>query len=58
VLNRLRSAALYASLKKCTFAVLEVKFLRFIVTRKGIAADPEKVATIKDWPVPKDLKEL
>ena len=58
VLDRLRSAALYASLKKCTFAASEVKFLGFIVTRDGIAADPEKIATIKDWPVPKDLKEL
>jgi len=58
VLDRLRSAALYTSLKKYTFTALEVKFLGFIVTRDRIAADPEKIATIKDWPVPKDLKEL
>ncbi|GAB7336849.1 hypothetical protein MBLNU13_g00019t1 [Cladosporium sp. NU13] len=58
VLARLRTADLYANLKKCTFAVERTHFLGFIVTRDGVEPDPAKVATIQEWPAPRNLKEL
>jgi hypothetical protein len=58
VLSSLRQADLYVNLKKCTFASKEVHFLGFIVTRRGIRADPARVDTITQWPVPTSIKEL
>ena len=58
VLERLRRAELFCNLKKCTFASPEVAYLGFRVTREGVVADPDKVATIREWPAPKNLKEL
>jgi hypothetical protein len=36
----------------------EVKFLGHIVDEQGLRPDPDKVAVVKDWPVPTCLKEL
>lgn len=58
VLDRLRVAELFVSLKKCTFASSEVAYLGFIINRTGVMADPAKVATIVDWPVPENIKEV
>ena len=58
VLQRLRDAGLFANLEKCSFATQEVKFLGFIVSTEGIAADPARVETIREWPSPTTLKEL
>jgi len=46
VLQRLREAGLYIDLKKCEFLVIEVKYLRLIVTTKGVRMDPKKVRII------------
>lgn len=58
VLEVLRKNNLYAKLTKCEFARPQLKFLGHIVGKHGIAVDPEKIATITKWPVPKTLKEL
>jgi len=36
----------------------EVTFLGHKVSEDGIATDPQKIQLIKDWPTPKNLKEL
>ncbi|XP_078440850.1 zinc knuckle (CCHC-type) family protein [Wolffia australiana] len=41
---------LYAHLKKCSFFVSEVSFLGFILSSRGVAADPAKVEVIATWP--------
>ena len=43
---------------KCKFHVKTVKFLGSIITTDGIQTDKEKVKAIKEWPEPKDLKEV
>lgn len=58
VLERLRQFALYASLKKCQFFTQKVEFLGFIVSTDGVAMDPERVATIREWPRPKSYREV
>ena len=58
VLSRLQKHKLYAKLSKCEFNKAELKFLGHVVGRNGISVDPEKVAVIQKWPVPKNVKEL
>lgn len=41
----------------CTFSN-QVSFLGHIISSKGISTDPEKISDIKEWPVPKNVKEL
>ncbi|PKA58089.1 RNA-directed DNA polymerase like [Apostasia shenzhenica] len=52
ICQALRKDNLYANLKKCAFMTDRVIFLGFIVSSKGISADPEKVSAIVSWPVP------
>ena len=56
MLERLRQAGLQVDIKKSEFSVSSTKFLGFIISTKGIAIDPDKVAIIRDWEVPTTLK--
>lgn len=57
VLKRLKAAGLRLDLKKCEFAVKEVKYLGFIIAAgEGVKVDPEKVAAIKSWEAPVNAK--
>jgi hypothetical protein len=58
VFLRLEQARLKLSLKKCFFFKDKIPFLGYVVSRKGIHTDPEKLRTIKEFPVPKDLTQL
>jgi hypothetical protein len=58
VLCTLRFESFYINLNKCSFAQPSVLFLGFIVSSKGVAADPEKVRTILDWPTPNNVHEV
>ena len=42
---------------ECAFGVASGKFLRFMVSEKGIEANPEKVRAILDTTLPKTVKE-
>ena len=50
VLEALRQEKLYAHPKKCSFFTSEVAFLGFIISERGVSADPEKVRAIVTWP--------
>ncbi|OCK92802.1 uncharacterized protein K441DRAFT_568774, partial [Cenococcum geophilum 1.58] len=41
--HRLWDVKLYINLKKYKFLVIEVKYLKLIITTKGIRIDPKKV---------------
>ena len=43
---------------KCAFRVVLGKFLGFMVSQKGIKANPEKVRAILDMISPKTVKEV
>jgi hypothetical protein len=57
-LERFQEAKLSVNIKKCQFAMKEIKFLGFIVTDKGILADPDKFRPTTVLPAPTNLKEL
>lgn len=57
VFNRIRAAGLKLKLK-CRFLRKEVAFLGHVVSADGIKTDPEKVESVKTWPVPLNVKEL
>ncbi|GJU86509.1 RNA-directed DNA polymerase, eukaryota [Tanacetum coccineum] len=44
--------------KKCSFGMEEGKFLGYIVTSKGIRANPKKAKAVMDMPSPKTLKQM
>ena len=43
---------------KCAFGVASGKFLGFMVSQRGIEANPEKVQTILNMTSPKIIKEV
>jgi len=58
VLQTLREHQLYAKFSKCDFFQEEIQYLGHVITKEGIAVDPEKVKAIMEWPVPKDVADI
>jgi hypothetical protein len=58
ILRKLQKAGLQADIKKCEFFVTETKFLGLIVGPKGISIDSERVRTIQEWDVPRNLPDV
>jgi hypothetical protein len=58
VLERLRAFRLYAKLSKCRFNSSEVSFLGFRISTDGVSMEPDRVATIMDWPTPESFNEV
>jgi len=58
IFNRLAQANLKMKACKCELFRPEVHFLGHIVSSDGIAADPEKITAIVNWPRAKNLHEV
>ena len=58
VLNVLRKERLFANLKKFSFCTDKIVFLGFVVSRKGIEVDEEKIKANKEWPTPKFVTKV
>lgn len=58
VFKRFRNANLKLAPKKCQLFQNKVRYLGHIVTKNGVAADPDKVDKIKSWPIPKNKDQL
>lgn len=58
VLDRLMKHRLYAKMSKCEFHTDMVAYLGFVVTPEGITMEEDRVASIKDWPIPKTVREV
>ena len=58
VLERLRQAGLKLKPKKCHLVQSEVTYLGYVVSESGISVDASKVKAVRDFPVPKNLKQL
>ncbi|GAA5996670.1 hypothetical protein JCM11641_002665, partial [Rhodosporidiobolus odoratus] len=58
VLSALRDAGLYCSPKKTDLVTVDTEFLGHQISRAGIAADPNKIERVVNWPTPTTVKQL
>lgn len=58
VLETLSQYNLKLQLDKCEFLCKEVAFLGHVVTPEGVKPNPEKIKAIRNWPIPRNEKEL
>jgi hypothetical protein len=58
VLQRFEKANLLLQPGKCTFALPQVNYLGYVVSREGVKASPEKVLAVRKYPVPKNTIEV
>jgi len=58
VLSRFKHANLKLKPKKCFFFQLEIVFLGRVINAEGISLQPDHLEIIKNWPVPKNIKQL
>ncbi len=58
VLERLRQHSLKVKLSKCEFFRSSLKFLGHIVSARGVQLDPDKVAVVQEWPVPRTATQV
>ena len=57
-LMKLYRAGLRAKLAKCRFEVPRVEFLGYVVGKEGVSTDSEKTQAVRDWNLPKTVKQL
>jgi hypothetical protein len=43
---------------KCSFAQSSIEYLGHVISSQGVATEPSKVLAVKNWPVPKNVKQL
>ena len=58
VFTRLREHGLKLKPSKCHLLQNSVKYLGHVVSAEGISTDPDKIAAVKTWPVPKSKKDV
>lgn len=58
ILQALRDANLYCSIKKTQLFCAQINFLGHIVSSRGIEADPDKIERIKNWPQPRSTSDV
>uniref|UniRef100_A0A669DN06 ribonuclease H n=1 Tax=Oreochromis niloticus TaxID=8128 RepID=A0A669DN06_ORENI len=58
VFSAIRQAGLRLNPAKCRLLARETTFLGHVISAKGIATDSAKVAAVRDWPTPSNVKEL
>jgi hypothetical protein len=58
VFQLLEQNQLYIKKSKCSFAQTSLEYLGHIISASGVATDPSKIQAVKDWPTPKNIKQL
>ena len=58
VFNTLRRHLLKLNASKCAFGVGSRKFLGFMVTQRGIEANPDQITTILNLKPPRTVREV
>lgn len=54
----LRTHKLVAKESKCVFGDDKVEYLGHVISKAGVATEPEKLQAIKKWPLPQNIKQL
>ena len=58
VFTRLKAAGLKLKPSKCTLFAKQVNYLGHVVSADGVATDQEKVAAVRNWPVPQHKTDV
>jgi hypothetical protein len=58
ILGLFHLANLQLQCSKCVFAQPQVEYLRHVVPRVGIQSSPKKTRAVKNFPVPRNAKEV
>ena len=58
VLGRLCSAGLKLKPKKCALFQKSIAFLGHVVSERGIETDPVKTEAVREWPVPRSVRDV
>jgi hypothetical protein len=58
VFQVLRDQQLNLKRSKCSFAKQNIEYLGHVIGIDGVATDSSKITAVKEWPRPKNLKEL
>lgn len=58
VLEVMKLNTLFAKQSKCSFDVPKVEFLGHVISKDGVSSDPAKIEGMKNWHVPKTIKQL
>ncbi len=58
VLHELQRNNVYLKASKCKFLRRKVPFLGRILSHEGVSPDPDKVACVRGWQRPEDVKQL
>ena len=58
VLDRCIQKGITLNRSKCNFMKSTIKILGYYISKKGITQDPEKLAAIRDYGIPKNKKQL
>jgi hypothetical protein len=58
VLSRLEEANLQLHLGKCVIAQPEVHYLVYVLSEKAVSANLDKVTAVRQYPVPKNVKDV
>jgi hypothetical protein len=58
IFERLRQFNLKIEPDKCEFFRTELSYLGHVVTSEGVKHDPQKVKSIKEFPIPKNTTDV
>lgn len=58
VLERLETYGLKMGIDKCQFCHTSVKYMRDVISQKGVGTDSEKIQAVATWPLPKNYRGL
>jgi hypothetical protein len=58
VLETLRHHKLFAKTSKCRFGRSSVGFLGHVISERGVAVDPRKVAAVAEWATPQSCTDV
>ena len=58
ILQRFEQANLQLHPGKCVFAQPQVNYLGFVLSEQGVAASPDKIKAVKNYPLPKNVKDV
>jgi transposase InsO family protein len=58
VLQRLNDFGFHIKMEKCKFALTEITYLGYVISRDSIKPDPNRIKSIIDMPQPTNISEL